>query len=108
MPTFIDPSSQNAEGQTYQTITMKRDGSATAIKGPPAILRKIVFWIGDVVWPDWSGNAKGREIYLKYADGCEDGELNVFNKGFFDKAWPRVQLHLTIDGVLVEDLNDKD
>lgn len=92
----INPLEQNPN-----IVLMKREGSGTQFNGTPTNLRKIIFAVGDVVWPDWIMHDDGREIYLKYAEGCNDGEINIANKNFLDRAWPRVAKHLAVDGIVV-------
>lgn len=71
----------------------------TTLIGSPSVLRKILFFIGDTVWPDWYENAKGRKIYLKYAEDCKDGTLVLANKNFYDAAGSKIPNLLDLHGI---------
>ena len=66
--------------------------------GCPAVVAKTICLIGDVVWPGWQSDARGRESYMHYCEGCEDGEIICGRECFFDVAWPIVKKHLELDG----------
>lgn len=87
--------------QPNNVVLVEREKHNTKLKACPMILRRIVFWIGDVIWPDWYNTENGKKAYLGYADKVEDGELSVCNKYFFDVAWPRIQKHLEADGIAI-------
>lgn len=91
-----------AKAAAVDTLRMERSSSGTTMKARPETLRKVVFWLGDVVWPKWCEDTTGRRIYLEYADGCADGEISVANAGFLDRAWPTVKRHLEVDRVQIE------
>lgn len=55
--------------------------TGVVITGPANVLRNIMFLIGNVVWPKWCEDEKGREIYLGYADGCKEGRFRLPVKG---------------------------
>lgn len=78
--------------------------TGVVITGPANVLRNMMFLIGNIVWPGWCEDEKGREIYLGYADGCKDGQVTVARKGFFDLAWENVRKHLEIDGVTIVEI----
>lgn len=82
-------------------LIVENQDTYTVFRGHPTLLRKIVFWLGDVVWPGWYENEKGRETYLKYADDCSKGTVSLQDKGFLEVAWPQIKRHLDVDGVYI-------
>lgn len=79
-----------------------RDGSTT-FYSHPTTLRKIIFWVGDVVWPGWYEDDEGRAQYEKYAKDAKDGRIDIYEKGFLDVSWPRVQQHMQVDQIQIFD-----
>lgn len=95
-------------GQTGEQITqnstvhVENEEDHTVFTGSPHILRNIIWYVADVVWPGWYEHKKGRSVYLKYADECKDSVLKIADKGYLDKAWSKVRAKLEIDGVAIE------
>ncbi len=96
----IKPQENNFPTNPNVVFVENHDGSTT-FKGSPTVLRKIIFWVGDVVWPGWYENEQGKETYLGYANSCEAGELSLQDDKFLDIAWPTVSAHLEVDGIFV-------
>jgi hypothetical protein len=105
MPVIDLDSAVLTRGQNAQSIMCKRGQGGTRISGSPLNVRKVLFLIADVVFPGWFENKQGRETYLRWAEQCQDGQLNVTNAYFWDKAKDRVVRHLELDGVIVYEVS---
>lgn len=91
----------DAIAEPSDTLTVEYHRTAVVLKAKPATLRKVVFWTGDVVFPDWCESPSGREAYIGYANHCKDGSVSVWRAAYFDIAWPIVRRHLAVDSVEV-------
>jgi hypothetical protein len=84
-----------------QIVIAENHDGFTTFKGNPNVLRKIIWWIGDVVWPGWFFDEKGRKSYLDYAETCSKGLIQISEKNFLEIAWPKVAKHLDVDQIQI-------
>lgn len=89
-------------------LFVKNHEGRTIFHSHPSTLRKIIFWVGDVVAPGWCEDDDNREKYLKYADNAKNGQIELYDENFLEIAWPKVLEHLKIDGVSIYSLDRKD
>lgn len=82
-------------------LIVENGEGSTTFRGHPTLLRKVIFLVGDVVWPGWCEDPKGRETYLGYADQGKNGSITLVDKGFLEIAWPKVEQHLKLDQVFI-------
>lgn len=108
MPEF-NISSGDEVTKNPTVVFVENGDNVTIFRGTPTNIRKIIFWIGDVVAPGWFEDEKLRETYMGYVDNdqVKRGEVELAEDGFLATAWDRVKSHLAVDGVLIHVVNNK-